>query len=96
MQQRSLGEKKWVEEESLMVLVACLAELSWRNHESYHILAESCGKRDKIKLNFYCTRGITPKRVTSGGARFRGTAPGLLSSEETLQQWRAIGNTELI
>ena len=53
-------------------------------------------KRDKIKLNLYYTSGIVPKRVTSDGAQFRGTAPGLLSSEKTLQQWRAIGDTVLI
>ena len=50
---------------------------------------------NEIKLNLYDTRGMVPKRVTSGGAQFRGTAPGLLSSEETLQQWRAIGDTVL-
>ena len=30
----------------------------------------------KSKSNFYNTRGITPKRETSGGAHFRGLAPG--------------------
>ena len=29
------------------------------------------------------TRGFTPKRVTSGGAHFRGLAPEQLSYEET-------------
>ena len=28
------------------------------------------------KLNLHYTGGITPKRVTSGGARLRGLAPG--------------------
>ena len=30
---------------------------------------------------FICTRLITPKRVTSGGAHIRGVAPGLHGSE---------------
>ena len=45
------------------------------------------------KSNLYYTRGITPKRVTSGGAHLRGLAPGVHSSEETSQRWRAVGNT---
>ena len=32
------------------------------------------------KLNLYCTRGITPKLVASGGVHLRGLAPGLHSS----------------
>ena len=39
------------------------------------------------------TCGITPKRVTSGGAHLRGIAPGQLSSEETSQRWWAVGDT---
>ena len=39
-----------------------------------------------------CTRGITPKCVMSGGAHVRGLAPGQHSSEETPQQWRAVGD----
>ena len=31
----------------------------------------------KSKSNLHYTRGITPKRVTSGGAHLRGLAPGL-------------------
>ena len=45
------------------------------------------------KSNFHYTRGITPKRVTSSGAHLRGLAPGLHSSEETSQRWRAVGDT---
>ena len=45
------------------------------------------------KLNLHCTRGITPKRVTSGGAHLRGLAPELHSSEETSQRWRAVSDT---
>ena len=46
-----------------------------------------------VKSNLHYTRGITPKRVTSGGAHLRGLAPGLRSSEETSQRWRAVGDT---
>ena len=47
----------------------------------------------KIKSNLHYTRGITPKRVTSGGAHLRNLAPGLHSSEETWQRWRTVGDT---
>ena len=55
----------------------------------------STKRTDKIKSksNLHYTRGITPKRVTSGGAHLRGLAPGLHSSEETSQRWRAVGDT---
>ena len=36
------------------------------------------------------SRGITPKRVTSGGAHLRDLAPGPHSSEETSQRWRVV------
>ena len=42
--------------------------------------------------NFYYTRGITPKRVTSGGPN-SGLASGQHSSEETSQWWRADDDT---
>ena len=45
------------------------------------------------KSNLHYTRGITPKRVTSGGAHLRGCAPGLHSSERTSQRWQAVGDT---
>ena len=41
------------------------------------------------KSNLHYTRGITPNRVASGGAHLPGLAPGLHSSEETSQRWRA-------
>ena len=47
----------------------------------------------KKKSNLHYTRGITLKRVTSSGAHLRGLAPGLHSSEETSQWWRAVGDT---
>ena len=43
--------------------------------------------------NLHYTRGIMLKRVTSGGIHLRGLGPGQHSSEETSQQWRAIGDT---
>ena len=46
-----------------------------------------------IQKNPHYTRDITLKRVTSSGIHLRGSAPGQHSSEETLQQWRAVGNT---
>ena len=55
-------------------------------HQSIHISSLSvavgryaAGKKSKL----YYTRGIMPKRGTSGGDRFRGLAPGQHSSEET-------------
>ena len=36
---------------------------------------------------------MTLKRVTSGGVHLRDLAPGLRSSEETSQWWRAVGET---
>ena len=45
------------------------------------------------KPKSYYTHGITPKRVTSGGAHLRGLAPGQHSSKETLKRWRAVGVT---
>ena len=43
--------------------------------------------------DLYCTRGITPKRVTSGGVHLFGVAPKQHSSEETSKRWRAVGDT---
>ena len=43
--------------------------------------------------NRHHTRGITLKRVASGGVYLRGLAPGLQSSEETSQRRRVVGNT---
>ena len=45
------------------------------------------------KSNFHYTRGITPKRMTSGGVHIRGLVPGQHSSDETSQRWRAVGDT---
>ena len=43
--------------------------------------------------HLHCTIGITPTRVTSGGAHLRGLAPGLHNLEATSQRWRAVGDT---
>ena len=48
---------------------------------------------DIKKSNLYDTRGITPKRVTSGGVHLHSLAHGQLSSEETSQRWLAVGDT---
>ena len=45
------------------------------------------------KSNLHYTRGITPKRVTSGRAHLRGVAPEQHSSEETSQRRRAVVDT---
>ena len=45
------------------------------------------------KSNLHYTRGITPKRVTSGEVHLRCLAPGQHSSEGISQWWRAIGDT---
>ena len=44
----------------------------------------------KSKSNLHYTRRTKPKRVTSGGAHLRGSAPELHSSEKTSQRWRAV------
>ena len=46
-----------------------------------------------IVLNLYYSRGIMPKRVSSGGAHLRDLASGQHSSEETSQRWLAVGDT---
>ena len=43
--------------------------------------------------NLQYTRGITPKRVTSGGFRLSGLAPGQHNSDKTSQWWRAASDT---
>ena len=50
------------------------------------------------KSNLYCTRGVTPKRVTSGGIHLRDLAPDAQhSAEETWHwcDWRGISNSLL-
>ena len=46
-----------------------------------------------MKSKLHYTRGIMPKRVTSGGIHLRDLGPGLHSSEETSQRGRAVGDT---
>ena len=45
------------------------------------------------KSNLHYSHGITPKRVTSGGAQLCCLALGQHSSEEISQGWRAVGDT---
>ena len=52
-----------------------------------------CVDTGLFKKNLHYSRGITPKRVTSGGVHLRGLAPGQHSSEGTSQRWRAVGDT---
>ena len=47
----------------------------------------------RYKPNLHYTRGITPKRVTSGKIHLRGLAPGHHSSEETSLRWRVVRDT---
>ena len=49
-------------------------------------------KRNILKSNLHYTRGITPQRVTSGGAHLRDLTLGQHRCEETSQQWRAVGD----
>ena len=58
---------------------------------SYRIFYRVDGAHKRQNLHY--TRGITPKRVTSGEAHLRDLAPGQHSSEETSQRWRAVDNT---
>ena len=51
------------------------------------VISESLFLIKPKKSNLYYTRGITPKRITSGEAHLRGLTPGQHSSEETSQQW---------
>ena len=45
------------------------------------------------KLNLHYTRGIAPKRITSGEIRLRSLASGQHSPQETSQRWRLVGDT---
>ena len=46
----------------------------------------------KSICNLHHTRGITPKRVSSGGVHLRDLAPGQHSSEETSLRWESMAN----
>ena len=67
------------------------------NYTSYQSLQKTSLPKPcssfEIKSNLHYARGVTPKRVASGGAHLRGLAPGLHSSEKTSQRWRAVGDT---
>ena len=56
-----------------------------KTYNTIHAWLQVYLKRLELKnSNLLNTRGITPKRVTSGGVHLRGLAPGQHSSEETL------------
>ena len=46
---------------------------------------------NNFKSYLQYTRGITLKRVTSGGVHLRGLVP--VDNTETTQRWRAVGDT---
>ena len=48
-------------------------------------------KTKPIRKMFHYTHGITPKRVTNGGAHIRSLASGLHSYEETSQRGQTVG-----
>ena len=50
-------------------------------------------RNNDYKSNLHHTRGITPKRTTSGGVYLRGLASELYSSEETSHRCRADDDT---
>ena len=52
-------------------------------HEEKNTLVKS---NEQEYVNLHYSRVNTPKRVTRGGAHLRDLAPGLRSSEETLQR----------
>ena len=60
-------------------------------------ISQACFEVSEVKTikksNLYCTRGITQKRVTSGGAHLRDLVPGQHSCEATSQRWRDVGDT---
>ena len=56
-------------------------------------ILESSKQIASEQSNLHYTRGITSKRVTSGGVHLRGSAPGQHCFEEALQWWRAVGDT---
>ena len=59
--------------------------------QSAHYLRAEIIKTFKTHLHYRPTRGITPKRVTSGGIHLRDLAPGQHSSEESPLRWRTDG-----
>ena len=84
-----------------MVYQSCLSKLTCPKYKSFAVLPTFNRKfkvfvyvcYENIKTNLHYSRGIAPKRVTSGGAHLRGLASGQHSSEETSQRWRAVGDT---
>ena len=67
--------------------------LKARCHDSFKIGIDTFRRKNEKKSNHHYTRGITPKRVTSGGVHLFSLAHGQHSYEETTQMWRAVGDT---
>ena len=67
----------WNKDIQILVISALKKKCIW--------IIITCGKNAKYS-NLHYTRGITPKRVTSGGVHLRGLTPGQHSSEETSQR----------
>ena len=72
------------------MMQCCSQIFNYANVRAENVRLIANESNQKSNLNYI--RGITPKRVTSGGAHLRGLAPGLHSSEETSQRWRAVGD----
>ena len=62
-------------------------------HQARRPLEPHADRANKSKSNLHYTRGITPKRATSGGAHLSCFVPGQHSSEETSRRWQAVGDT---
>ena len=63
-------------------------EITPKHHKPFIALDKRELCYAKLKRKLHCTRGITPKRVTSGRDHLYDIAPGQHSSEETPQRWR--------
>ena len=76
-------------------VASCVAKALSRGDRSQHSSQawRNAASIMKAKSNLHDTRGVTPKRVTSGGAQLRGLAPGQHSSKEMSQRWRAVSDT---
>ena len=71
----------------------CISGVDQQMSSFFSPLNITLSKKSKSNLSY--TRGITPKRVTSGDANLRGLAPGQHNPEETLQRWEAVGDVVL-
>ena len=70
--------------------VMCKPQAIIMQRISAWIFTEKTDYTSFIIENLHSTRGITPKRVTSGGIHLRDLASGQHSSEETSLRWRTV------